>query len=108
MPIFKKSVPLQKLSGNAQIADLHSGAGLFAAVAGLLFAGIKAVGTKKEERREFSQLSRPHPQDIAPSQLYRRLNYRRQILNQLNRGERISLHHSLSPAPCPVTEFIRS
>ena len=35
------------------------------------------------------QLSRPHPQDIAPSQLYRRLNYRRQLLNRLNRGERI-------------------
>ena len=34
------------------------------------------------------QLSGPHPQDIAPSQLYPRLNYRRQLLSQLNRGER--------------------
>jgi len=39
------SVPLTNDSGNGQIADLDSGAGLFAAVAGL-------VGKKKGERRE--------------------------------------------------------
>ena len=39
-------VPLEKLPGSAQIADLHSGAGLFAPVAGPLFERIKQLGKR--------------------------------------------------------------
>ena len=37
-------------SGNGQTTDLDSGAGLFAAVTGPLFAGLKAVGKKGSGR----------------------------------------------------------
>ena len=46
-------------SGNGQTTDLDSGAGLFAAVTGPLFAGLKAVGKKgsgRERRREDNSL----------------------------------------------------
>ena len=50
-------------SGNGQTTDLDSGAGLFAAVTGPLFAGLKAVGKKgvggERRREDNSLLERP-------------------------------------------------
>jgi len=47
------SVPLTNDSGNGQIADLDSGAGLFAAVGGPLFAGnLRQLGKREEANAE--------------------------------------------------------
>jgi hypothetical protein len=64
------SVPLTNDSGNGQIAELDSGAGLFAAVAAPLFAGnLRELG--KEERGTSAvsddSLSEPDPDFLTLS-----------------------------------------
>ena len=48
--IVIRASTLIRPSGNGQTTDLDSGAGLFAAVTGPLFAGLKAVGKKGSGR----------------------------------------------------------